>query len=578
MRFDDSLDTVLAADMATPLGAQSGWRQLVDLIGRRRVPATDAALVRLTEIRDSVPHAVRAASARALEHAEPPIEIVRLLILDDAEIAAPVLRGARLATADWIALLPALGPRLRAVLRHRRDLDPQVCHALETFGAADFVLAGDIGGTAADGLGAADAAPRAPYSPSSFVSLGEAARSLPAVNQALRSADAPPTEPAPSGPFQISELVARIAAYQRQRETDPPVDPADAAAVAAAMRGEGFRFETDASGVVRWVDGVNRAPLIGLALDLASLPGGSRVDGVAAGAFRRRAGFANARLVVEGNSDAAGDWRITAIPLFDPATGRFTGYRGSARRPRADEQAGPSPRPGLAPDSLRQLVHELRTPTTAIAGFAEMIETQMLGPVADAYRERAAVIRDHARELLAAIDDLDLAARIESKALDLRGGRLALKPLLARIADDLAPLASLRGTVVAIDDAIAALEIAGDERAIERLIGRLMAALVAAGGRDERIGVSATLDEDMIALEFDRPIALASHEEEALLAIDADSDDQDQGAPLLGTGFALRLVRNLALELGGSFALGQTRLTLRLPAAVTSDMGQASIN
>ena len=38
---------------------------------------------------------------------------------------------------------------------------------------------------------------------------------------------------------------------------------------------------------------------------------------------------------------------------------------------------------GMAPDSLRQLVHELRTPTNAIAGFAEMIETQMLGPVAD---------------------------------------------------------------------------------------------------------------------------------------------------------------------------------------------------
>ena len=34
LRFDDSLDTVLGADIATPFGAQSMWRQVTDLIGR----------------------------------------------------------------------------------------------------------------------------------------------------------------------------------------------------------------------------------------------------------------------------------------------------------------------------------------------------------------------------------------------------------------------------------------------------------------------------------------------------------------------------------------------------------------
>ena len=105
---------------------------------------------------------------------------------------------------------------------------------------------------------------------------------------------------------------------------------------------ETFRFETDASGIVRWIEGAARAPLIGLSLDLAALPSGSRVDGVAAGAFRRRAGFANARLVVDGHSDAAGQWRITGIPVFDRSSGRFTGYRGTARRPRADETTEPA--------------------------------------------------------------------------------------------------------------------------------------------------------------------------------------------------------------------------------------------
>ncbi|WP_447407616.1 hypothetical protein, partial [Clostridium perfringens] len=83
-------------------------------------------------------------------------------------------------------------------------------------------------------------------------------------------------------------------------------------------------------------------------------------------------------------SDAAGTWRVAGTPSFDPASGRFVGYAGIARRPRADEDVAPSRR--MASDSLRQLVHELRTPTNAIAGFAELIEAQLLGPVSDVYR------------------------------------------------------------------------------------------------------------------------------------------------------------------------------------------------
>ncbi|MGN6375962.1 MAG: sensor histidine kinase [Sphingomonas sp.] len=587
MRFDDSLDTVLSADMATPLGAQSAWRQLVDLIGRGRAPASSRAMTCLQSIRDRVPATVRAASARALEYAAPPVELVRLFAQDIPDVAAPVLRGAQLAPAEWIALLPELGPRTRAVLRHRRDLDPSVTRALDSFGAADFVLADETPAEAPGKLPAAKPAvavapiiehrpPTAPYGPSSFVSLGEAAAGLPAVAEALRHRERTQQqdERPRAGGYRIADLVERIDAFRRRRDAAPAELSAS-----SPVRAESFRFETDAAGVVRWVDGVNRAPLIGLSLDLASLPGGSHVDGVASGAFRRRAGFANARLVVEGDSDAAGDWRITAVPAFDSATGRFTGYRGTARRPRADEQATPPGVPDLPPDSLRQLVHELRTPTNAIAGFAEMIEQQMLGPVADTYRIRAAVIRDQARELLTAIEDLDLAARIEGKALDLRAARVVLAPLLARVAADLDPLAALRGTAVVIDDAIGELAVAADERAVERLVGRLLAVLVAAGARDEQIGVTASADDDrVVIIHFDRPAALTARADEALFAIDAEDEAASDGAPLLGTGFALRLVRNLAGELGGSFTLGERRLTLRLPAAVTADMGQASTN
>jgi signal transduction histidine kinase len=562
VRFDDTLETVLAADLRTPYGVQSAWRQLVDLIGRRRAPAGAQAMATLRAIRAEVPEAVRGASARALEYANPPAPLVRLFALDTLAVALPVLRSARLSSAEWIQLLPDLAPGARQVLRNRRDLSPVVKRALESFGPVDFVLP-DASGIAA--VAPAPAAEKPAPTETVAAQVDLCAAYAFASEPVEAAADPEITE----GPFEIADVVARIDAFWRNREE------AIAAGPEPQPVAEAFRFETDAEGVVRWVDGVSRAPIVGLALVLQGSPGGSRVDGVAAGAFRRRAAFSNARMWIEGDSDASGDWLISAIPAFDTARGRFSGYRGTARRPRADERAEPAHASagGNPADSLRQLVHELRTPTNAIAGFAEMIESQMLGPVPDPYRERAGVIRSQARELLGAIDDLDLAARIDSAALALVPGRVALRPLLAGIADDLAPLAELRGALVAlpIDD----LTVNGDRRAVERLLSRLMATLVSASGTGERIGVHLRAEGDaMVVVAIDRPKALADYPGDSVLGI----DDEREDATLLGTGFALRLSRNLARELGGSLVIEAESLTLRLPAAVNTPVGQAHLN
>lgn len=564
MRFDDTLETVLAADLGTPYGVQSVWRQLVDLIGRRRVPPATRAMATLRAIRADVPPPVRAASARAVEFADPPAPLVRLFAQDDISIAIPVLRSARLTSSEWIQLLPDLSPTARSVLRNRRDLGPDVRRALESFGSVDLVLPDGVT-QRTEVVDRSSGSIAEPASGAQNPGMDQSDRITAAASAATPARPVAPPEGDGSGPFEIAEVVARIDAFWRHREETGPVAPP------APPRAEEFRFETDEKGVIRWVDGVSRSAVIGLSLDLAGEGESSQVDGVAAGAFRRRAGFSTARMVIEGGADAAGDWLISAVPVFDPANGRFTGYRGTARRPRTDERAEPVRAPTGSPaESLRQLVHELRTPTNAIAGFAEMIETQMLGPVSDVYRERAHVIRSEARELLGAIDDLDLAARIDSDALALTPDRVALRPLLTVIADDLAPLLELRGSMIALpaED----LVVTGDRRAVERLLSRLMATLVAASVPGERIGVKMALESDQrVAVSIDRPRTLADYPGDSVLGI----DDEREDATLLGTGFALRLSRNLARELGGSLVIGPANLTLRLPAAVTSQVGQA---
>ncbi|URW76799.1 sensor histidine kinase [Sphingomonas donggukensis] len=572
MRFDDALTTVMSAPLASPASVQAAWRQLVDLAGRGRVSSVEAAVAALADLQAEVPLAVRAASARALIGAQPPLALVRLLARDDMTVAAPVLRTATLAHAEWVTLLPELGPAARAILRHRRDLPEGMAHALDSYGTVDFVIEGAPGTAAiATPISLPEAATPSPApatipgDPGAFVSLGRIAMGLPVVAEALRREnDNESPLAAADHPFRIADIVARIEAYQKQEPRAAPPPPAPAPAFGA----EGFRFETDAAGIVRWVEGAPRGAIVGVSLAQAARPGAPGVDGIAAGACRRRARFDAARLQVGAGSPAAGLWLISAVPGFDPASGRFTGYRGSARRPRADEL--PRASQAAAADAVRQIVHELRTPTNAISGFSEMIEHQLLGPVADPYREQAATIRGESRRLLAAIDDIDTAARIEAGSLPTRKDRVALDALVAESVRDLAALAADRGAGITVSGTAA--QVVADRDALARLVARLLAAMLGAAAAGEAIAIDiAPATADRVALAVDRPAALDAYPGETILDIAAE----DCATSLLGTGFALRLARNLAREIGGALTIGQRRLTLTLPRAVEQGMEQA---
>ncbi|HEU0044681.1 HAMP domain-containing sensor histidine kinase [Sphingomonas sp.] len=557
MRFDDSLATVLAADTATDFGAQSAWRQLVDLIARRRVPDLAEAVGRLRALREQVPDAVRAASGRALAWGEPPAALVSFFAEEELAVAAPVLRTATLTAREWAALLPRLTPAQRAVLRHRRDLPGEVERALGSFGATDFVL--DHEGALAVAPPAPIHEPAAPQPPvqstgTPFVTLGEAARALPVVAAAMRHAQDPSRS-------QIADLVARIDAFRR----DKPVATTPLAS-ATSEPPENFRFETDAAGVIRWVDGVARGPLIGLTLAHSALQGVAQVDAAARGALRTRSTFRDVRLEVAGDSAAAGSWRLSGVPRFEPLSGRFEGLSGTARRPRREEAVAA---PATASDALRQLVHELRTPANAIAGFSELIGTELLGPVPIVYRDRAQLIQRQAAALVAAIDDLDTAARIEGSALELRPDALDLGVLLSRIAADLRPLAIQRGATLIVDSEQGAL-VHADDRAVARLLDRLLTTALAVAEPGERLRAQLAVKTRTVRLHVTRPQSLTATGDDALLAIDTDVELVD--GPLLGTGFTLRLVSNLATALGGSFTVAADRLTLRLPAAQSSGM------
>jgi signal transduction histidine kinase len=528
VRFDDMLATVLAQPAESPQARLTVWRQLVDLAAQRR--GGDAALLaaaaeRLRMLRSEVPEPVRAEVARAIAGRPLPQAIVALFGEERPAIAAPLLRSAQLTSDEWCALLPALPMTSRALLRLRHDLPAEVTRALASFGPADFALSGAVSEVVA------------------------------------REAQAEAID----GGVQIRELMARIEAFRRRRGAGVPVR--EQAAVPATM--PAFRFETGTDGVIAWLSGVAREALIGETIAVPG-EGAHGVDGHAAGAFRRRAPFRDARLSVAGEGSTAGEWRISAVPFFDALDGRFMGYRGTGRRPRADEQAALLGSglfgSGMAADSLRQLVHELRTPINAISGFGEMIEQQMLGPIPASYRAHASEIVSQAQRLLGAIDDLDIAARIETQRLHLAHEPVDVAIVLAAAAADHAPLAVERGAEIALEIAPDAPPAAGDAGAIARMCARLVAATVGLAAHGETIALGLIEAPGQLCVSVSRPAALAGQDERSLLDPGYGPAGESPDAPALGLGFSLRLVRNLAAAADGALEIEPTRFMLSLPA------------
>jgi len=610
LRFDDMLATLLAQPAPTPEARAVLWRQVVDVLAQGRGHRVDDPLVDapravdaynfLRSVRAEIPVDLRLAAGRGLAGRHVPPELVMLFAEDQPHIAAPMLGHVILGARQWLDLLPRLNPSARNLLRNRRDLGGEVEKALEGFGASDFLIPGPVEkpesrlaplATPIDKLVAeaqetepsvADLAPdlEQPVEATASASL-PAMLETPFVSEPAEFlVEAGPSSPS-TGESQIRELLSRIETF-RTRYPNPVQADADATGAEPAEsdelhagRVENFRFETGVDGVICWVQGVPRGPVIGETIAVAAHQTDHGVDGHAAGAYRSRTPFRDARLTIAGEGPASGDWRISAVPFFDPKDGRFSGYRGTARRPRADESATVIPGGASSPeepalnDSLRHLVHELRTPLNAIIGFSEMIDGQMRGPAAASYRGRAQEILEQSKKLLSAVEDLDMVATVRAAETATTGvSGVDAGAILTRLHANFEAVAKERASGLAFRIDSTLPSVAVDAPTVERMLSRLLAATIAMVGEDERISVDLQRDprrSSHMLLTILRPRALDGRDEKMLLDPGYNPGGNWPDAPVLGLGFALRLVRNLAIASGGMLEIDATRFYLSLP-------------
>ncbi len=522
---DSMIATILRQAPADRRASIAAWRQLTDILAQRgnQLDTTDIrrAFHALAVLRRDVPEKVRRDCAVAVARHGRFAPLVAFYANDVPAVSATMLRRARLAEADWLAMLPTTAATARSILAGRSDLPVSVRRALDSLGAGSVAL------------------------PQPAIAAADAAASD-VVDEAPAS--------------QISELVRRIDKYQSSRSKPAPARPRTS-----------FLFETGPDGVIRWVDGITRGAAIGLSIAESALGGEPGTDGAAVGAFRQRAEIVNARMILEGAAADAGEWRFSALPWFDPATGQFCGYRGTARRPQHNELPYGRPESSDSGDSIRQLIHELRSPLNAISGFAQIISGQMFGPVSGAYRKMADSIIADAGAVQDIIDDLEVAARstgvVETKASD----EIAdLATVMAQIEGDLAPLLADQRIDLSISRVGGPFLAHADDANSRRMVGRLLTALVdicEAGTTLVGQLVAEAGPDDMLQLRIVRPAAIRFASAADLLDPGFSPEGEAPGAAILSLGFSLRLVDSLARGAGGRLDIGHNALTLYLPSA-----------
>jgi len=528
--------TILRQAPADRRASIIAWRQLSDILAQRGNQLSDDDIRRslhaLAVLRPRVPESVRRDCARAIARHGRFAPLVALYANDVPAVSAIMLRDARLAEADWLALLPATSAMARSVLAGRTDLPHGVYRALASLGSASVALP----------------------QPETV------AQEEPEV--VARAEPAPATEPAAeSHPSQISELVRRIDKYQSTR-----AQPGPSRAPRAA-----FLFETGPDGVIHWVEGVTRGAVIGLSIAEAAFGGEPGTDGVAAGAFRQRAEIINARMLLEGTAADAGEWRFSALPWFDPATGQFRGYRASARRPHRNEMPYGRPAPEDSGDSIRQLIHELRSPLNAISGFAQIISGQMFGPVSSGYRSMAETIVGDAASVQSIIDDLETAARSGTGRVDAPSEEVVdIGAIVTQVESELAALLADQRVDLSISRVGGPFLGHSSDADVRRMVGRLLTALVDVSEPGAiLVGqlVTESRHDDMLQLRIVRPATIRFATSAELLDPGFSPEGEAPGAAVLSLGFSLRLVDSLARASGGRLDIGHNALTLHLPSA-----------
>jgi signal transduction histidine kinase len=319
----------------------------------------------------------------------------------------------------------------------------------------------------------------------------------------------------------------------------------------------------------------------------------------------RRAPFRNAVFLIPRGKDEARRVHLSGVPMFDDATGAFSGYRGTGtditRRHAAEMEASQARLKleetihelksrnteldiALAQaqdadkakmDFLAMMSHELRTPLNSIIGFSDAAQAKLFGPIHESYLGYFRNIHRAGKHLLALIEDLLDTANIKRQTLSIKVAPVRAQDLISEARG----LVVLRAADKKVD--ISACDLSGpwivlaDRVRARQIFANLLSNAIKFTPAGGRVGIEAQTvgGGDKLAISvWDTGCGIGPEERERVFERFYQGENNILTRQTEGMGLGLAVARELARLMDGDITLESAtgkgaRFTVVLPLA-----------
>jgi signal transduction histidine kinase len=227
---------------------------------------------------------------------------------------------------------------------------------------------------------------------------------------------------------------------------------------------------------------------------------------------------------------------------------------------------------------LAVMSHELRTPLNAIAGYTELIDMGLRGPVTEQQHADLARLRRSQRYLLALINDLLNLAKIESGHVNVVLGDASIAEVLRGIEPLVAP--QMRDKALTFEYAACRPElmVRADVEKVRQVLLNLLSNAIKFTDRGGRISVSCEAHDGLAAVRVQDTGRGIPPDKLEMIFEPFVQVDQQLTRTQEGAGLGLAISRDLAEAMGGDLVatsevgVGST-FTLTLPLSLVQTTG-----
>jgi signal transduction histidine kinase len=204
---------------------------------------------------------------------------------------------------------------------------------------------------------------------------------------------------------------------------------------------------------------------------------------------------------------------------------------------------------------LANMSHELRTPLNAIAGYVELLDMEIRGPITPAQREDLARIKMSQRLLLRLVNDVLNFAKLESGHVSITVKEVKVQNVLAAIEPLVLPQLMSKGLHYDAEMCSDDVRAMADPEKLEQILLNLLSNAIKFTPADGRIRLSCDFTETTVAIHVsDTGRGIAAEKQQFIFEPFVRVDEGFNRATE-GTGLGLAISRDLARAMGGGLSV-----------------------